>query len=316
MRDRFRRVAASVVAIAFIVLLASAPVAGQLFRLREQTFEHDGMTRRYLVYTPARARSLQGKRPLVLVLHGGGGTHRGMPGLTGRGFHSLADRDGFYVVYPNAVDKSWDFGEGAVSSKHKVRVDDLGFFRELLTRLQGDYPIDPKRMFATGISRGGQASYFLACKFPGVFRAIAPLTMPLPTFLKDDCSQGPATGIAILNGTADPLVPYDGGHIALFGIKREEILSTEETIELWKLRNGCSGPGSTLMLPDRADDEILVEKTSWSACEGAAVVLYKIAGGGHTWPSGKQYLPVGLVGPVARDIDGAAEIWSFFKSFD
>lgn len=297
-----------------LALLAAAGAEAQFTRLRERTLVHDGVPREYLLYTPRLARRLPGKRPLVLVLHGGGGSHRGTVRNTRRRFHQLADEHGFYVVYPNAVDGTWDFGEGQVSEALERRVDDLGFLTRLLDRLLADLPIDPGRVFATGISRGGQASYFLACKIGDRIRAIAAVTMPLPAFLEEDCRRGPPVGVAILNGTEDPLVPYDGGQITVLRKNRGRVLSTDATVELFRSRNGCSSESESRTI-DGADDGTRVTRTAWTGCAGAAVVLYRIEGGGHTWPSGGQYLPERLVGRVSRDIDGAVEAWQFFAGF-
>lgn len=303
--------------LSFLLLAATAgPAAAEFLPLRAHTIDHDGLSRKYLVYTPKGAADHEGPRPLVLVIHGGGGTHWGMPGLTKKRFHELADRDGFYVVYPNAVDKMWDFAEGFISENLKTRIDDLGFFRKLLERLEKDYPIDSRRIFATGISRGGQASYFLACRLPGVFRAIAPVTMPLPGYLEDDCEEGPPVGVAILNGTADKLVPYEGGQITVLGQDRGRTLSTDETIRLWRQRNGCSEKVESRVLPDRDKGNTRVERFDWADCSGAPIRLFRIENGGHTWPSGGQYLPAALVGEVTQDIDGATEIWDFFSAFE
>ena len=304
------------VAASCLVLGPVAAAGPQRGTLREHTLVHDGLTRSYLLYTPGNAGALKGKRSLVFVLHGGGGTLRLLVRSTKSKFHELADRDGFYVVYPNAVNKMWDFGEGEVSEALARRVDDLGFFKALLAALLDRHPIDARRVYATGISRGGQASYFLACKTRS-FRAIAPMAMPLPAFLRDDCIHGPPVGVAVLNGTQDPLVPYQGGEIEAFGQKRGKVLSTDETVRLWRERNGCAGKPSEQWNLDKVLDGTSVEKSSWSTgCPEAPVVLYRIEGGGHTWPSGTQYLPVLVVGRVSREIDGAVEAWSFFRGLD
>ena len=238
-----------------------------------------------------------------------------MARITRHRFHELADRDGFYVVYPDAVGGMWDFGAGEVSESLPRHVDDRAFFALLIDHLLADLPIDPGRIFATGISRGGQASYFLACQFPDRIRAIAPVSMPLPEFMRDDCRAGPPVGVAILNGTADPLVPFNGGQIRVFGAERGAVLSTAETIHLWLARNGClAQPGDQSRI-DTADDGMAVVRTRWLHCTGAPVELFRIDGGGHTWPSGRQYLPVSIVGSVNRDIDAAAVIWTFFQQF-
>ena len=280
-----------------------------------QTFQLQGLERSYLVHTPANASALTGKRPLVLVIHGGGGTARGMLRLTRGRFDELADRYGFYVVYPEAIDRYWDFGEGRTSADLDHRRNDLAYFSQVIARMKAAYPIDKTRIFATGISRGGQASYFLGCKLPGQIRAIAPVAMPLPTFLQDDCRRGLPLPLALFNGTADPLVPYDGGIIRVLGRERDRVLSTDDTLALWLARNGCPQSAAVTESINGTSDSGRVEHLTWTDCGMGRIELYRIVGGGHTWPSGRQYLPRTLVGDVSRDIDGAAEIWRFFSRF-
>jgi polyhydroxybutyrate depolymerase len=161
---------------------------------------------------------------------------------------------------------------------------------------------------------GGQASYFVACAHSDRIRAIAPVAMPMPTYLLDECADVPGTGIAILNGTDDPLVPYDGGRIKVGKRERDEVMSTDATVDFWRARNVCSTDAIVETINTRRD-RMQVQKTRWEQCEQASVVLYRIEGGGHTWPSGRQYLPRFAVGRVNRDIDGAEEAWSFFSQF-
>lgn len=306
--------ALAAVALATGVLLA-APEGGGSGTLTEHSFVYQGRERSYLLYAPRGAERLEGKRPLVLAIHGGAGSDRSMMRLTRGGFDSLADRDGFFVVYPNAVARYWDFGEGAVSEALPQRADDLGYFRAVLDQVSERYPVDPRRVFATGISRGGQASYFLACKLAGRIRAIAAFSMPLPDFLEDDCTAGPPVGVAIVNGTADPLVPYGGGRIEVLGHDRGAVLSTDATAALFRRRDGCAAKPTGEETLDGVDDGTRVEKTTWASCDGAPVVVYRVEGGGHTWPSGVQYLPERVVGKVTREVDGAAVAWEFFRSF-
>lgn len=298
-----------------LVAVASLTSSAQLVRLKEHHFELGGLDRNYLLYTPRNATKLPGKRPLVLVLHGGGGTARQMVRGTNRRFHALADRDGFYVIYPNADQKMWDFGEGKISQERKRRVDDLSYFRTIINQSTKNHPIDPKRVFATGISRGGQACYFLAGKLPNQIRAIAPVTMPIPAFLADDCAKGPPMPLLLINGTGDPLVPYEGGQIKVFEKERGKVLSTDETINLFRRRNRCPEKPATIDIVDPKKDQTKVIRTSWQSAARAPIVLCRIENGGHTWPSGPQYLPEKIVGKVSRDIDGAVEAWSFFAQF-
>ena len=284
--------------------------------MQERRFQLDGLNRSYLLYIPVSAGDGE-MRPLVLVLHGGGGTARGLPRLTNRRWNALAEQFGFYLVYPNAHDRFWDFGEGRISERLEQRVDDGAYFRTLLDELQSGLAIDRDRVFATGISRGGQASYFLACRFPGQFRAIAPVVMPLPDYLEDDCRrEDPPVGLALFNGTEDPLVPYDGGWITFGNDRRDMVLSTDDTVALWRARNGCRPAADRTRIIDTADDGMQVIRNDWTSCSGAPVTLYRIEGGGHTYPSGRRSLLELVVGPVNQDINAADETWAFFSQFE
>jgi polyhydroxybutyrate depolymerase len=283
--------------------------------LSSHTIVVDGLERDYLLYEPESTSSARDDRALILVFHGGGGTARGIAKEVGRSLHPIADREGFIIVYPDAVDRIWDFGSGLISESLDVRVDDRSFFADLLDELLDTKSIDEHRVFATGISRGGQASYFVACTFPNRIRAIAPVAMPMPVFMLDICPDASGIGVAVLNGTDDPLVPYDGGQIKVGRRERGEVMSTDDTIDFWRARNDCTAEPTAKAILDPQDDRMQVHVTSWEQCARDPVLLYRIEGGGHTWPSGRQYLPRFLVGPVNRDIDAAAEIWAFFSRF-
>lgn len=304
---------------ALLILLACAlSEASAKGRLEERTavvleYGANERERRYLQYTPESAPA-EGAA-LVLVIHGGGGTADALARQLGKTLHSLADRDGAYVIYPHAVNKMWDFGAGVVSEGLDERIDDRSYFQTLLDLAIQELKINDRRLFATGISRGGQASYFLACHFPERIRAIAPVAMPMPEFIFDSCPRGVPIGIAILNGTKDPLVPYDGGDIKVLRQRRGRVLSTYATVEYWRQRNGCNAAEPRARTENKARDRMRVRVFEW-ACTGAPVTLYRIEGGGHTWPSARQGLPRFLVGRVNKDIDASREIWSFFSQFD
>jgi len=120
--------------------------------------------------------------------------------------------------------------------------------------------------------------------------------------------------VMIVNGTDDPLVPYAGGQVRVLGRDRGEVLSTADTVKWWTKVNGCTSPPSLRSLPDTApDDGAHVQIEAHEGCaEGTAVVLYRVEGGGHTWPGGAQYLPRRMIGGVCRDFDATKELFDFF----
>jgi polyhydroxybutyrate depolymerase len=289
-------------ALGLILALPAAAFGG----LERTDFRLERLARGYLAYVPDRAAPAEG-RPIVLVLHGGGGSAQRMLRLTGGGFHGLAEDTGAVIVYAEAFDGLWDFGEGTTSAALQPRRDDLAYFRAVIADVARRYGGDTARVYSTGISRGGQASYFLACRLPGGVRAIAPVAMPLPAFLHDDCRSAEPTGVMILNGVRDPIVPYDGGVITLGRRGRDRVLSSDETAAFFARRNGCRGAALAERIGQQA------QRRSWQDCR-LPTVLYRLEDGGHTWPSGPQYLPQRVVGPVSREIDATAEIAAFFRA--
>ena len=255
--------------IAVLLLLLTSACAGRgpnpVAALDRIDFTLDGLERRAFVYAPPALPP--GPRPLVFVMHGGGGRGDGMARQVGRTMHGLADRDGFVVVYPHAHDRLWDFGEEALADRLDVRVDDRRYFETLLDELPRRFSVDPDRVFVTGISRGGQAAFYMACHFPGRIRAIAAVTMSLPDFMFEPCRDAAPLGVAILNGTEDPLVPYAGGDIEIAGRKRGEVLSTDATVAFWRERNGCLATPTSERRIDPVDDATHVDRSAWTDCE-------------------------------------------------
>jgi polyhydroxybutyrate depolymerase len=275
---------------------ASAPApAGE-----PRTLQAGGVTRRYFLYLPAtwhRGRPA----PLVLVFHGGGGRASGIAPHTG--FSRLAEREGFVVAYPQGLNGRWNDGRGYAATH-----DDVGFVRALLDTLGRELAVDPRRVYATGISNGAMFSYRLACDLPGTFAAVAPVAGAMPADLAPACAHTQPVSVLAFQGTADPLMPYAGGGVAR---RRGRVLSAERSIAFWAETSGCTAAPVATDEPDRVTDGTRVRQTVYGTCrEGRAVELYTIEGGGHTWPGGP---PVGgAVGRVTREIDATPLIWAFF----
>ncbi|MBT8273184.1 MAG: prolyl oligopeptidase family serine peptidase, partial [Bacteroidia bacterium] len=258
--------------------------------------------------------------PLLFHLHGGGGTGKGTPGLTYRRFNTIADREGFIVIYPDAIARNWNDGRTAHLKPQNKDVDDVGFIAEIINRLSSDYKIDSKRIFTTGMSNGGFMSSRLLCDRADLFRGGAILTASLSVDYVEQCNPEKPVAVLVMNGTDDPLVPYDGGEVRLFkrGKGRGMIISNDAYLELWKEKNGCTEAQPVVDLPDNnIKDGTTVSITTYTNCDtGGALKFYKINGGGHTWPGGKQYLGKWIIGKTSREINACEEIWDFFSALD
>lgn len=280
---------------------------------------HDNLERTFHIHFPDKYIKST-RLPLVIALHGKGGEGESMILVTRRGFDSLADRDGFIVVYPDGIDKGWNDGridEESNDRAHKENIDDVGFISALIDRMVNDYNIDPNRVYVTGISNGAIMSYRLACELSSKITAIAPVDGNIPYLLSDECSPSRPVSVLAINNVDDPLVPFEGGEIwgHFHRVKLGKVLSVNESIGFWIRMNKCSEIPLIDQEPDRDpnDGTRVLRKEFKNGIEGTEVILYKIDGGGHTWPDGLQYLPAWVIGRTSRDINANEVIWTFFK---
>jgi polyhydroxybutyrate depolymerase len=282
----------------------------------ELSMEHGGYRREYILHLPTDHENFD-KMPLVIALHGGGGTARGMIRLTLGSFNGLADKYGFLVVYPQGLEKSWNDGrDDPISFAHRNNIDDIGFLSTLIDIIVQEYKADSTEVFVTGISNGGFMSFRVSRDLIDHVKGVAPVCAAIPCTRKNDHLNTSAINIMLINGTADPLVPYDGGYVEVLGKKRGKILSTDETLDIFVKRNNCAEGPLTEHLTDKdPNDGTTVIKYEYANNEtGKKVVLIKVVHGGHTWPGGWQYLSERLIGKTSMDINACDEIWDFFRT--
>lgn len=267
-----------------------------------------GTKREYLLYIPKTAPK---PVPLVMVFHGGGGQARGADKVSG-GFARLADQYGFAVAYPNGMDKHWNDGRPDLAKQY---FDDVAFISQMIDALVAEKIVDATRVYATGISNGGFFSQYLAMKKPNKIAAVA--TVAATVSANWPHGQTSPTPVMMLLGTADPLVPWEGGKIGGKLLrKRGEALSANDSLKYWLARNQNESEPVKRDLPNSDTTDGCRVSVSQYGASGSAneVVIYEIRGGGHTWPRGQQYLPKAIIGPVCRDFDGNAVIWDFFST--
>ena len=277
-----------------------------------RTLEHAGIERSYVLVAPSDVDPNR-SYPLVLALHGGGGDGEGMCSIRG-GVQELAGEEGFIVACPSGVENHWNDGREIENWRaHVEDVDDIGFLLVVIQEISTYFPVDPDRVFATGVSNGGKMSLRLACEASEVVNAVAPVIASLPADL--DCQPTSPVSVLIMNGTEDPLVPWEGGQVHVFRTNLGEALSTPETVSFWVDHNGCDRTPERSIVEDTVvEDGSWIEIDRYRDCAGeTVVVLYTINGGGHTWPGGPQYLPEFLIGSTNRDMHAGDTIWGFFE---
>jgi len=281
------------------------PLPGTL----KATMTWDGVERVYYVHVPATPKP---PVALVVALHDDRGSGPKMEHFSG--FTPIADREGFFVVYPDGIDRQWnDFREVGNSAAHVNKVDNTGFLGAMVDKLLREYPIDPKRVYATGASNGGFMSNTLAARCSEKFAAIAPVIGGISVAVSESFAPVKPVSVLIIQGDEDPLVPIHGGTVAR---KRGEMIDTDETVRKWVAHDGCRPePAATDVLDANPDDRTRVTRTLYAGGkDGSEVAYWRIEGGGHTWPGGGQYLPKFLIGRTSREFDGAEAIWAFFRA--
>lgn len=142
---------------------------------------------RYLFFVPPQARTGQ-KLPMIVSLHGAGGKPEGSL----RWWQAIAAERGYFVLAPKSNGGTWP---GADQS-HVARI---------VTTLERERPIDPKRVLLTGVSDGGAWTYVLGFQDPALFAGLAPISAILPRAVAGSLRMQPKLPLYVLHGTDDKI---------------------------------------------------------------------------------------------------------------
>lgn len=302
--------------LAFLALQHSFPPMPKLAgKVEHGALQHGGRTRTWIAYLPAKPAI----RPaLVIVLHGSMGSgQQARAESYGYDFDLLADQQGFIAVYPQGYEGHWNDCKvkGPYAAKRE-NIDDLGFLHAMVDRLEQDHNISPERVYITGVSNGGSMALCLAMQTPDFARAYAIVSASVPTpENRVGTPKGEPVSILFMNGTGDPINPWQGGDVVLWPVlgNRGPVLSTPAGIDYFRGLAGLGGAPQVTQFPDLdAGDGSTVERSLWSASGKRSVALYTIEGGGHSAPHPAKY-GMCLLGNSNRDIHAANEILEFFQ---
>ena len=261
---------------------------------------HDNLERSYILYVPA---SYDAANPVPLVFNFHGYGSNASQQIFYGDFRPIADQEGFLVVHPDGTRdqaNTTHFNVGWGGST----VDDVGFTNALLDVLAAEYSINMDRVYSTGMSNGGFMSYLLACELSDRIAAVASVTGSMTTNLTQTCDSDRPMPVLEIHGTNDATVPYDGAAFA------EGI---DDVIAYWVDFNDCDTEPAIENIEDTntSDGSTVEHHVYANGTDGVQTELFKIIGGGHTWPGSAFDL-----GGTNYDINASAEVWRFFNRYD
>jgi polyhydroxybutyrate depolymerase len=261
-----------------------------------QTIASGGLERHYIVHVPA---GYDGRKPmpLVLVLHGAGGSAKSMIALTG--WNAKADRVGAIVVYLQGTAgerTGWNTG---FTPQLGITADDVQLVRDVIGKLGEQLAVDADRVYAAGFSNGGIMAHRLAAELPKLLAGVAVVegtvgARPIEggAFTDIPTPRGPIP-VVMLHGKLDAVVPYAGG-----GHKDLALRAVAYAVKLWTHADKC---GAKPTVTTRPDHEVIV--SDYTACaQGSEVLLYTLVHGEHQWPTAGN----------AAKLSATDEIWKFF----
>lgn len=277
----------------YFLLLISSFFACAQSNITHTIFQ-DTVQRSFLVHLPT---GYQPGTPVscVFVFHGSGAT--AVQQQVYSKMDNVANANGFIVVYPSGINNTWLVGTtGTYASTSR----DVEFVNAIVDTITALYSIKTDRIYACGLSQGGYMSHRVACDLQDRFAAIASVAGGISDSSSFYCSSGRNVPVLLIHGTDDPYVPYSWA---------------ERSSDFWIAKNGCGIVADTFDLNNsNTTDNSTVQHIIYSNCSNeVAVELFRIEGGGHTWPGAAVNLPG--YGATNHDISASAEIWKFFNRF-
>jgi len=268
------------------------------------TIVSSGQKREYLLYVP---RSYDRTKPTPLVISMHAAALWPATQMETSQWNKVADEHGFIVVYPSGTTLRGG-GTGVLPKVWQLRPEadllaNVTFISELIDTLEAAYNIDPTRIYANGFSNGGAMVFALSCRLSHRMAAVGTVSAAQDQRPWSWCADSRPVPLINFHGTAD-LVPYNGGRV---WASPRPFPSVSTWMANWARRNRCApNPIESVVAAD-------VTRLEYTNCANdAAVVLYTIRGGGHTWPGGKP-MPEWIVGRTSRNIDATSQMWAFFR---
>ena len=226
--------------------VACSPVRPHAMGTSTVNLQSGGVNRSYLLHIPP---GYDGTRPLALVLDVHGYSSFASEQLVRSKWDQLADKEGFVLIEPEGVDRSWNAGSCCGGNNQ----DDVKYFRDVVAKAAAELCIDEKRVYVSGHSNGGAMAYRLACEAADIFAAAAPVCGWMTV---NTCNPARPIPMLEIRGLNDGTVNISGA---------------DADVSEWLSNNNC------------AQDQVTTSGVckTYTSCEGGTQVVDCRPRGGH-----------------------------------
>jgi polyhydroxybutyrate depolymerase len=270
----------------------------------------DKLKRSFHYYLPAE---LKPNTKIIFIFHGSHSSAETIRQQTAYQFDYLANDNNFITVYPSGFEGSWnDCRASANYSANTNNINDPAFITAMIEYFKKHYKINLDQVFALGLSNGGQFVYRLAHEMPTRFAGFAVIAANPPSADNFDCiASSKAVSMAILNGTEDPLNPYNGGLVDVYGdTSRGHVISSIDNGDYWRTLANLDQFSETILTKE-TDNSVI--KAHWTSAQvSQQVVLFTFTNSGHVIPSRKVKFQR-IRGPNPAELESSELIWQFFS---
>jgi polyhydroxybutyrate depolymerase len=256
------------------------------------------LQRTYRLYVPKNYDPLKSSA-LIIDMHGYSSNATQEQAYSN--FMPIADTANFFVVYPNGtVYSGMQFWNAGLSTS---LVNDVAFISDLIDHIRSQFSIDANSVYACGMSNGGFMSHTLACSLSNKIAAIASVTGSMFATQYGTCVPNRVVPVMQIHGTADNTVPYTGN---------SSMIAIDTLMKYWVKNDKCNILPEITNVPNinLADSCTAIHYLYKGGELGATCELYKIVGGGHSWPGSLFKIAV-----TNQDFNASEKIWLFFRKY-
>jgi polyhydroxybutyrate depolymerase len=288
-----------ILAVLFVVSTINCLQANQGVS-QSKTISVDGILRKYRIYVPL---IYDGSVSVPLVFNFHGKTSSAREQERYGDFRKIADTANFIIIHPqgmpnNTGENTWNVNDS------EFNTSDVNFISALIDNIEAQYNINSSKIYLAGLSFGGTMSYKLACVLSDRITAVACVSGAMNYKQIQGCNPSHFLPVLQIHGTADPIIPFNGN---------VNFLSMEKIVNHWSKINSCDSVNADIetITNSVATDASTAQKFSYKNGMDGLVELYKVIGGGHSWPGSKFYIDV-----TNQDFSASVVIWDFFRKYD